>query len=165
MTVPNGSTPAAAAAAAAAGCEDAEKSVMTTTSTASSSSETLSSAIPLRPVVMDYAWGIRGMDSRVGRYALESGTIEEIDPDTPYAELWIGTHPKGPSVLAVADDENQLLEDALGGKQLPFLFKVSRGVTAVTCYDCDGARAILSGQIEYVEIVKQDCRVKFEGVK
>jgi mannose-6-phosphate isomerase len=42
--------------------------------------------------VKDYAWGIRGLDSRVARYALESGAIEGVDPAAPYAELWIGTH-------------------------------------------------------------------------
>ena len=79
------------------------------------------SAIPLKPVVKDYAWGIRGMDSRVGRYALTSGSIDAIDPDCPYAELWIGTHPSGPATL---QDENQTpLEEAVGG-ELPFLFKV-----------------------------------------
>jgi mannose-6-phosphate isomerase len=80
-----------------------------------------SSAIPLKPVVKDYAWGIRGMDSRVGRYALASGRISEIDPDTPYAELWIGTHPSGPSVLQ--DEEETPLSKAVGG-ELPFLFKI-----------------------------------------
>jgi len=77
--------------------------------------------IPLKPVVKDYAWGIRGMDSRVGRYALESKIIEEIDPDTPYAELWIGTHAKGPSTLG--DGSNRTLKDAIG-EALPFLFTV-----------------------------------------
>jgi mannose-6-phosphate isomerase len=79
------------------------------------------SLIPLQPVVKDYAWGIRGMDSRVGRYALESKILKEIDPDTPYAELWIGTHEKGPSVLG--DGSNKPLKDAIGN-DLPFLFKV-----------------------------------------
>lgn len=50
--------------------------------------------VPLRPAVKDYAWGIRGLDSRVARFALESGIIDEVDPDMPYAELWIGTHEK-----------------------------------------------------------------------
>lgn len=75
--------------------------------------------IPIKPVVKDYAWGIRGMDSRVARYALESKSVEEVDPDTPYAELWIGTHPKGPSMLSTGES----LKDAVGG-DLPFLFKV-----------------------------------------
>jgi mannose-6-phosphate isomerase len=77
--------------------------------------------VQLRPVVMDYAWGIRGMDSRVGRYALESKILKEVDPDTPYAELWIGTHDKGPSILN--DGSERTLKEAIG-KDLPFLFKV-----------------------------------------
>lgn len=75
--------------------------------------------VGLIPVVKDYAWGIRGMDSRVARYALESKTLEEVDPDTPYAELWIGTHPKGPSMLKTGES----LREAIG-EDLPFLFKV-----------------------------------------
>jgi len=75
--------------------------------------------VPIRPVFKDYAWGIRGLDSRVARYALESGIIDEVDPDRPYAELWIGTHPKGPSTLP----DGTPLEKAVGGS-LPFLFKV-----------------------------------------
>lgn len=58
------------------------------------STATGNNVVPLRPAVMDYAWGIRGLDSRVARFALESGIIDEVDPDMPYAELWIGTHPK-----------------------------------------------------------------------
>lgn len=77
------------------------------------------SVIPLRPVVKDYAWGIRGLDSRVARFALESGVVDEVDPDTPYAELWIGTHPTGPTTLR----DGMTLEKYVGG-QLPFLFKV-----------------------------------------
>jgi len=79
------------------------------------------SAIPLKPVVKDYAWGIRGMDSRVGRYALTSGSIDSIDPDCPYAELWIGTHPSGPATLQ--DEQETPLQEAVGG-ELPFLFKI-----------------------------------------
>lgn len=77
------------------------------------------SVVGLVPVVKDYAWGIRGMDSRVARYALESKSLDEVDPDTPYAELWIGTHPKGPSKLKTGED----LRETIGG-DLPFLFKV-----------------------------------------
>jgi mannose-6-phosphate isomerase len=75
--------------------------------------------IPLVPSVKDYAWGIRGMDSRVARYALESHAIDEVDPDMPYAELWIGTHANGPSHL----EDGRTLEEACG-HELPFLFKV-----------------------------------------
>ena len=83
------------------------------------STDSTSNVLPLRPVIKDYAWGIRGLDSRVARFALESGIIDEVDPDTPYAELWIGTHPSGPTTLP----GGATLEQTVGG-QLPFLFKV-----------------------------------------
>mmetsp|Transcript_26545 Transcript_26545/g.40178 ORF Transcript_26545/g.40178 Transcript_26545/m.40178 type:complete len:466 (+) Transcript_26545:61-1458(+) len=82
-------------------------------------SKELKSVIPIKPSVKDYAWGIRGMDSRVARYALENKSVDEVDPDSPYAELWVGTHPKGPSVL----EDGRTLQDAVGD-ELPFLFKV-----------------------------------------
>jgi len=59
------------------------------------------------------------MDSRVGRYAMQRGSIDEIDPDVPYAELWIGTHPSGHASL----QDGRLLEEAVGA-ELPFLFKI-----------------------------------------
>lgn len=77
------------------------------------------SVIGIVPVFQDYAWGIRGMDSRVARYALENRVVDKVDPDTPYAELWIGTHPKGPSKLKTGE----MLGDVIG-EELPFLFKV-----------------------------------------
>jgi len=83
-------------------------------------SNTRKGVIGLIPQVKDYAWGIRGWDSRVARYALESKALKEIDPDTPYAELWIGTHPSGPSTLKTS---GQTLKEAIGD-DLPFLFKV-----------------------------------------
>jgi mannose-6-phosphate isomerase len=104
--------------------------------------------IPLIPKVMDYAWGIRGMDSRVARYALESKTLEEVDPDTPYAELWIGTHPNGPSML----ENGQTLQEAIGD-ELPFLFKVLSAGKALSIQahpDKEGARRLhANNPIEY----------------
>lgn len=83
------------------------------------STDSKSNILPLRPVIKDYAWGIRGLDSRVARFALESGVIDEVDPDEPYAELWLGTHPSGPSTIR----DGITLEQTVGG-HLPFLFKV-----------------------------------------
>jgi len=74
---------------------------------------------PLKVAIKDYAWGIRGSDSRVARFALESNSVSDVDPAAPYAELWIGTHPKGPSTL----EDGTLLETAVGSP-LPFLFKI-----------------------------------------
>ena len=82
-------------------------------------SRTRKTVIGLIPTVQDYAWGIRGMDSRVARYALENNALDDVNPDTPYAELWIGTHPKAPSRLKTGE----LLQDAIG-EELPFLLKV-----------------------------------------
>lgn len=77
------------------------------------------SVMSLRPAVKDFAWGIRGSDSRVARYALEMQAITHIEPSKPYAELWLGTHPEGPSMT----DDGTPLEEVLGGP-LPFLLKV-----------------------------------------
>nr|CAB3460684.1 unnamed protein product [Digitaria exilis] len=86
----------------------------------------------LRCAVQHYEWGRRGAASLVARLA------DKDHPDLarPYAELWMGTHPSGPSTLL--DGGGELLRDwlvrrpdALGpavaarwGGDLPFLFKV-----------------------------------------
>lgn len=82
-----------------------------------------------------YDWGKLGSDSRVARFAATNADVH-IDPAQPYAELWMGTHPKVPARL-VPSGEN--LRDVLtqrpallgthvvaefGGGELPFLFKV-----------------------------------------
>lgn len=82
-----------------------------------------------------YDWGRIGAASEVGRlHALAVGSPAE---DTPYAELWMGTHKSGPSWV-VSDNSPVLLKEwldthseALGDKvaerwqgELPFLFKV-----------------------------------------
>ncbi|CAL2248056.1 unnamed protein product [Prunus armeniaca] len=101
----------------------------------------------LRCSVQNYDWGKRGTDSLVARLsALNSSS--EIDPEKPYAEIWMGTHESGPSFLIQNGDENNgflsigseslslkdwVLENpkVLGekvvqkwGSDLPFLFKV-----------------------------------------
>ena len=74
----------------------------------------------LQPAVKQYAWGIRGGDSRVARYGLETGALKVIDQSAPYAEIWLGTHPSGPSLL---DDGTELSKVVKGGN-LPWLLKV-----------------------------------------
>jgi mannose-6-phosphate isomerase len=80
--------------------------------------------------VQQYAWGQVGSASAVARLSGEA-----IDETKPYAELWMGTHPSGPSVVV---DEAKPLGTLLeqhpewlgnvpsykGGGGLPFLFKV-----------------------------------------
>lgn len=95
-------------------------------------------ALKLKCVVQNYEWGRIGENSEVGRlYSLQSNARVE---DKPYAELWMGTHESGPSLVVLDDTERSfmLLKDwlsenpqALGekvlqrwGPDLPFLFKV-----------------------------------------
>ena len=86
----------------------------------------------LRCAVQHYEWGQRGAASLVARLA-----DQNPDPARPYAELWMGTHPSGPSTLlgdgALLRDWLARNPDALGpavtarwGGDLPFLFKVLR---------------------------------------
>ncbi|XP_043694831.1 mannose-6-phosphate isomerase 1-like [Telopea speciosissima] len=95
--------------------------------------------------VQNYDWGRIGEDSKVARlFSLNSGL--EIEPSKPYAELWMGTHPSGPSVVVKSGElggsfagfgsktlnswisENpSVLGDKVvekWGNHLPFLFKV-----------------------------------------
>jgi hypothetical protein len=54
---------------------------------------------PLRCSVQKYAWGKFGADSLVGKLAANNDTDITVDAKTPYAELWMGTHPSGPSMV------------------------------------------------------------------
>eukprot|EP00475_Leptophrys_vorax_P000179 TRINITY_DN10104_c0_g1_i1.p1 TRINITY_DN10104_c0_g1~~TRINITY_DN10104_c0_g1_i1.p1 ORF type:complete len:476 (-),score=11.24 TRINITY_DN10104_c0_g1_i1:1194-2621(-) len=57
--------------------------------------------VRLRCVAQNYDWGIKGAQSTVGRlFALgTAGSAEAAKEDLPYAELWMGTHPSGPSLV------------------------------------------------------------------
>jgi len=76
----------------------------------------------LQPAVKQYAWGIRGSDSRVARFGLEAGAIRAIDQSAPYAEIWLGTHPSGPSLLDDGTELSKVVACPRG--QLPWLLKV-----------------------------------------
>mmetsp|Transcript_4147 Transcript_4147/g.6115 ORF Transcript_4147/g.6115 Transcript_4147/m.6115 type:complete len:394 (+) Transcript_4147:131-1312(+) len=67
--------------------------------------------------VQNYAWGKIGSTSAV---ALLSG--KTVDEKKPYAELWMGTHHKGPAKVII-DGKSQLLSESIGS-ELPYLFKV-----------------------------------------
>ncbi|EGT39417.1 hypothetical protein CAEBREN_23243 [Caenorhabditis brenneri] len=49
--------------------------------------------------VKQYAWGKYGEQSEVARLFADGHTNFKIDEKTPYAELWMGTHPDGPAQL------------------------------------------------------------------
>ena len=89
----------------------------------------------LKCVAQQYAWGKLGLTSQVAQLMENAHPDIEIQEDKPYAELWMGTHPNGPSLIK--DSEQQLDElikaqpEVLGnrcrkrfGDNLPFLFKI-----------------------------------------
>lgn len=75
--------------------------------------------LPMRGALQGYAWGLPGRSSLAA--ALHSAnTGEAVDQDAPAAELWLGTHPSGPSTLRGSD---RTLRDALGD-DVPYLLKI-----------------------------------------
>ncbi|KAI7837538.1 hypothetical protein COHA_008625 [Chlorella ohadii] len=97
----------------------------------------------LHCAVQQYAWGRNSEDSEVAQLVAASG--QPVDLTKPYAELWMGTHPSGPSLLVdngyagqplltLLRDRPQMLGAALPrfGCDLPFLFKVLSVGTALS---------------------------------
>ncbi|CAR27915.1 hypothetical protein ZYGR_0N04020 [Zygosaccharomyces rouxii] len=85
-----------------------------------------------------YDWGKIGSSSAVAQFASHSDPSLKIEEDKPYAELWMGTHPKVPSLRhddkkslrdIIATDPKKILGSAVCDKfqttnSLPFLFKI-----------------------------------------
>ncbi|KAF2352495.1 Mannose-6-phosphate isomerase type I [Trinorchestia longiramus] len=82
-----------------------------------------------------YAWGVKGRASSVAQLAQAGQPQMAIDESKPYAELWMGTHPNGPSVIKASNKSlASFIEEEPGclgsivtskfGQTLPFLFKV-----------------------------------------
>eukprot|EP00889_Picochlorum_renovo_P002364 jgi/Picre1/29394/NNA_004782.t1 len=89
----------------------------------------------LQAVVQHYAWGREASESEVAKLVESSG--QPVDKDLPYAELWMGTHPSGPSVvkeqgvtLKEAIEKNPEVLGAVS--DVPFLFKVLSVRTALS---------------------------------
>ncbi|KAL3663150.1 hypothetical protein V7S43_011561 [Phytophthora oleae] len=84
----------------------------------------------LQCIAQSYAWGKSGLESSVAQLKEAGDESFKADAATPYAELWMGTHPNGPSRVLREDGEPQLLSDwissmrANGTGDLPYLFKV-----------------------------------------
>ncbi|GMM32994.1 mannose-6-phosphate isomerase [Saccharomycopsis crataegensis] len=86
----------------------------------------------------NYAWGKVGSASAVAQFAASSDASMKIVETDPYAELWMGTHPKVPSLnmsngktlrdLITASPEHYLGSSIIkkfgSSVELPFLFKV-----------------------------------------
>ncbi|KAL1782319.1 mannose-6-phosphate isomerase [Sigmodon hispidus] len=101
---------------------------------------------PLSCVVQQYAWGKVGSNSEVACLLASSDPLAQISEDKPYAELWMGTHPRGDARILdnrisqktlgqwIADNQDCLgpkVKDTFNGK-LPFLFKVLSVETALS---------------------------------
>ncbi len=87
----------------------------------------------LKNEVQNYAWGTRGPDAFIPQLLGQAP-----EPGQPYAELWMGAHPKAPSRVVLPDGNTMVLPafieadpkgtlgtevfDCFGG--LPFLLKV-----------------------------------------
>ncbi|CAM9673949.1 unnamed protein product, partial [Phaeothamnion confervicola] len=89
--------------------------------------------------VQKYAWGKRGRDSKVAQLKSNDNAAFEVDEEECFAELWMGTHPNGPSRVApepgddigsgiflveLLEDNPHYLGDLIHEGDLPFLFKV-----------------------------------------
>ncbi len=84
------------------------------------------SIIPLSGVIQNYAWG--------GHSFIAQLTGQAAPTNLPWAELWLGAHPKGPATSPVGDLQQLIAENSvevLGNQiaerfnqQLPYLLKV-----------------------------------------
>ncbi|XP_047201870.1 mannose-6-phosphate isomerase isoform X3 [Girardinichthys multiradiatus] len=101
---------------------------------------------PLTCAVQNYAWGKIGLDSEVAKLVVGGDPLVVIEVDKPYAELWMGAHPKGDAQIK----DNRIAQTTLGQwiahypaclgakvkdafqGQLPFLFKVLSVNTALS---------------------------------
>lgn len=78
-----------------------------------------SKIVKLSLFAQNYAWGKPPSTSKVAQLLKKTN-----DPNnTPYAELWMGTHKNGPSSVIYFNGSTQLLSEYLG-HELPYLFKV-----------------------------------------
>lgn len=80
----------------------------------------------LQGAVQSYAWGMIGASSLVAQLAAKSTSIVLTQP---YAEYWMGTHPKGQSYIL--DQDKCSLKSYLN-RDLPYLFKVLSVETALS---------------------------------
>ncbi|KAI9466559.1 mannose-6-phosphate isomerase, partial [Lactarius psammicola] len=93
----------------------------------------------ITPTVQQYDWGKLGSSSKVSVFAKSAGLSNfSVDETKPYAELWMGTHPKSPSLISASGEtlasylskNHSLIGEKVIQKfgaedgNLPFLFKV-----------------------------------------
>lgn len=72
--------------------------------------------------VQNYAWGKRGSESKVSKLKMLENEGFVTDEDKTYAELWMGTHPNGPS--RVMPEAGDFIEGAEEGHAGIFLIEL-----------------------------------------
>ncbi|XP_026467295.1 mannose-6-phosphate isomerase [Ctenocephalides felis] len=80
----------------------------------------------LKCKVQNYAWGELGEKSKVAQLIKSNDPEYAIDSTKPYAELWMGTHPNGESIIKGNNEHLSNWIRNINGTngQLSFLFKV-----------------------------------------
>lgn len=74
--------------------------------------------------VKNYDWGKLGPESYVAKIAGANDAGFKLDPAKPYAELWMGDHVSGPSLVAGRGEELGTFLQKAGQDKLSYLFKV-----------------------------------------
>lgn len=80
--------------------------------------------------IKNYHWGKSGHESAVAELAKSNCHSFVINDDENYAEMWMGSHVSGPSIIKSTGEDLQTYlskneKDIIGGQDnLPFLFKV-----------------------------------------
>lgn len=70
--------------------------------------------------IKNYEWGKLGQQSEVSKLAKGNHEQFHIEESSPYAELWMGDHNSGPSLLKSSGQELAKVYS----QRLPYLFKV-----------------------------------------
>lgn len=73
--------------------------------------------------IQAYAWGKRGTNSCVAKFKESQNKEFKIDENKSYAELWMGTHSNGPSMIS-GETKMTKLKEYIKNEELPFLFKI-----------------------------------------
>jgi mannose-6-phosphate isomerase len=73
--------------------------------------------------IQAYAWGKRGTNSCVAKFKESQNKEFKIDENKSYAELWMGTHSNGPSMIS-GETKMTKLNEYIKNEELPFLFKI-----------------------------------------
>ncbi|KAF0990390.1 hypothetical protein HZS_6684 [Henneguya salminicola] len=76
--------------------------------------------------VQNYDWGVKGSSSLVAKLKLGNDHSFTIDEELPYAELWMGAHPKLESVVITENGQINLSKflNINGKRSLPYMMKV-----------------------------------------